>query len=383
MKLLFFQWHSFMNKGITRALEQLGIPFDVFFYQFQDWEEDAAFCEKFDKELQKGVYERVLSVNFSPLISDLCERHGIPYVSWVYDAPLHIRDQRPLKNTCNTIWFFDRMQAEDYKQQGILAKHLPLAVDPLSFAADASEREQHKYCVQVSLVGNLYQTEYAYYSAPLNDYQRGYMEGIIQAQSKLYGGYIIPEMLTDELMEDLNVSYRRASGRRFEMGKRELEFMLACETTGRERYLALALLSGHFQVAYYSGKEDERLKKASYRGYADYYSQMPLIFKNSSVNLNISLKAIRTGIPLRVLDVMGCGGFLMTNYQEEIAEHFEDGTDLAVYDGIEDLYAKTAFYLNHEDARRRIAERGLQKVLREFRFEDRIKMMLAGSKSVK
>lgn len=31
MKLLFFQWHSFMNKGIERGLKELDIPYDTFF----------------------------------------------------------------------------------------------------------------------------------------------------------------------------------------------------------------------------------------------------------------------------------------------------------------------------------------------------------------
>lgn len=34
-------------------------------------------------------------------------------------------------------------------------------------------------------------------------------------------------------------------------------------------------------------------------GPVDYYKQMPYIFKLSDINLNISLKSIRTGIPLR------------------------------------------------------------------------------------
>ena len=38
------------------------------------------------------------------------------------------------------------------------------------------------------------------------------------------------------------------------------------------------------------------------------------MFANSKVNLNITLRNIKTGIPLRALDIMGAGGFLLTNY---------------------------------------------------------------------
>ena len=40
MKLLFWQWHSFMGKGVERALQKLEVEYDTFFYQMKDWEED-------------------------------------------------------------------------------------------------------------------------------------------------------------------------------------------------------------------------------------------------------------------------------------------------------------------------------------------------------
>lgn len=105
MKLLFFEWHSFMNKGIERGLKELEIPYDTFFYQFNDWEKDDAFLEQFRAYLKAGTYTDVLSVNFSPLISMLCEELGIVYTAWVYDSPLHIRNLESLKNSCNRIFF--------------------------------------------------------------------------------------------------------------------------------------------------------------------------------------------------------------------------------------------------------------------------------------
>ena len=44
-KILYFQWNSFMNDGIERALQKMNIIYDTFCYQFADWEKDDAFCE--------------------------------------------------------------------------------------------------------------------------------------------------------------------------------------------------------------------------------------------------------------------------------------------------------------------------------------------------
>ena len=99
---------------------------------------------------------------------------------------------------------------------------------------------------------------------------------------------------------------------------------------------------------------------------------MPFIFHNSKINLNITSRTIQTGIPKRVLDILACGGFCLTNYQTEIAEYFEDGTDLVMYSGMGDLVAKVEYYLNHEEERRIIAENGNRRVREAFDLDDKV-----------
>lgn len=379
MKILFFQWHSFMNQGIERALKKLHIEYDTYFYQFTDWEKDEIFLEKFEEHLKKNSCQSVLSVNFSPLISKICKMQGIPYISWIYDSPIHIRDLSSMKNSCNRIYVFDRGQAEEYQKSGIDAGYMPLAVDTELFG-NRTAGAKGAFGAEISFVGALYRTKYQAYAAFLSEYQRGYLEGIINSQMKIYGGYLIPELITDELLQKVNEDYSRKSKDEFLMGKRELEFMLACETTGRERYLALSLLSGHYPVDLYSPEPDERLKGVNYKGYADYYNEMPVIFADSKVNLNISLKTIRSGIPLRVLDIMGCGGFVLSNFQEELLEYFAPGEECAVYESLEDLYWKADYYLKHEEERNRIAAAGFENVKRNFTFEERLRKMLMQKK---
>ena len=376
MKILFFQWHSFLNKGMERALKKLDIGYDTFFYQFTDWEKDDVFLERLKKKIKGTDYRLVLSVNFSPLISEVCEEIGLPYISWVYDSPVHIKDLESMKRSCNHIYFFDRGQAEEYRRAGIPAKHLPLAVDVEVFGKAIAGAGTRKYGSEISLVGKLYQTDYSYFTAPLSEYLRGYLEGIVNSQMKVYGGYLIPELITQELLNKMNENYKKAAKDGFVMGRRELEFMLACETTGRERYLALSLLSRHYPVDLYSTDEDKRLNHVNYCGYADYYKEMPAVFAGSRVNLNISLKTVRTGIPLRVLDIMGCQGFVLSNYQEEIAEHFVPGEECVLYESLEDMYIKADYYLKHEAERERIAAAGYEKVKRDFAFEQRLRDMM-------
>ena len=72
-RLLFWQWDSFLAKGIELALNELHIEYDNFFYSLTDWEQDDAFMESLAKKLDEGSYEAVFSVNYNPLISLVCE----------------------------------------------------------------------------------------------------------------------------------------------------------------------------------------------------------------------------------------------------------------------------------------------------------------------
>ena len=109
---------------------------------------------------------------------------------------------------------------------------------------------------------------------------------------------------------------------------------------------------------------------------ADSVTMMPKIFKCSKINLSMTNRPIRTGMPLRMFDTMGAGGFLLTNYQAEIPEYFEIGKDLEVYESQEDLLNKIAYYLEHDDERMEIARNGQEKIRNEHTYSIKLRKML-------
>ena len=374
MKILYYTWRSFMKRGIEDAFRELGIDYDVLEYEQTDWEKDDRFAEMVRKQLNKTAYDAVFSVNFAPIVSAECEAKGIRYVAWAYDSPLHIVNLESMKNSCSEIYMFDRGQVEAYRKKGVPMKYLPLAADVTNFQKIISTRNAKIPRCDVSLLGKMYHTEYTQYFVKLKDYCQGYLEGIVRSHMKIYGDNLIPQLVTDDLLERMNRDYAETLPG-FTMGRRELEFLLAGEVTGRERLVALTLLAKHFDTWLYSPNEVEA-PGLHYGGTVPYYGDMPLVFARSRINLNVTLKSIHTGIPLRIFDVMACGGFVMTNYQTEVLEYFEPGAELEVYENLEDLYSKTAFYLEHGDLRAQIARRGLERVKRDFTFTERIRQML-------
>ena len=143
-----------------------------------------------------------------------------------------------------------------------------------------------------------------------------------------------------------------------------------------ERRRALIELSKRYHVNVYSNSDVSDLLRIQYCGSVDYWSELPQVFRMSKINLNFTIPNIKSGIPLRVWDVLGAGGFLMTNYQAEIPYYFKEGEDLVCFDGINDLCEKAEYYLAHEEERLAIAENGYRKVREHHNYIERINTML-------
>lgn len=115
----------------------------------------------------------------------------------------------------------------------------------------------------------------------------------------------------------------------------------------------------------YTDDESVDFMKANNCGLVDYWKGAPRVFRQSKINLNLTLRSIRSGVPLRVWDILGAGGFCITNYQAELPLYFVNGEDLVWFKSRGELFRLVDYYLEHEDERRRIAENGYRKV-REF-----------------
>lgn len=420
MNILIFEWGSYNHNDILETFKKKGYGFKVVKHRFEDVNHDDEFVNRFDKLLEDGAYDFVYSTNFFPLVSECCNRKGVKYISWSYDAPLDVPDiERTLGLPCNYAFMYDREQVHGYRNKGFdNVFHLPLAVNTKRLdGIHLSAAERKKYGAQISFVGNLYDSQMLNIRSILDEFHQGYLDAVMKAQSKIYGYYLVDDVLTDELMSDINrtvydktVEYRKQSNNKrsndetdvnlintavesdasgtkrndakenesdnvLHISREALSYAMAAQITREERLLALKLLSGHYDVKLYSREKNDLLDKVKYMGTADYDKEMPMVFKSSDINLNMTLRCIRSGIPLRALDIMGAGGFLLSNYQPELAECFVDGEEAVMYESIEDMYAKASFYLANPEIRMEIARRGHEKVSREYRYEDRIDEM--------
>lgn len=368
MQILALNFGAYTWEDIRYTLCRNNVKLKELRYCFRDKHEDEFFTEYFDRMLREVRYDAVFTVNYMPLVAKSCQKMGVRYISWSYDNPLNVEQiEDTLGFETNYVFLFDRVQTKGYQKKGYQnVYHMPLAVNPGRLSKiQVSREEAKKFGADISFVGKLYQSPFPELIKPLSEYDRGFLQAAVDAQLRVYGGYFLDELLTDEVMERINKQYPDT----FSVSKEQMAYAMASYVTRMERLMILGLLSGHHSLKLYSREKNELLKNVIYMGSATYMYQMPKIFAASRLNLNITLKISQTGIPLRALDILGCGGALFSNYQEELAEAFIPGEDFIMYESIEDAADKAAFYLEHEDIRRRIAENGRKKVFEQFSYE--------------
>lgn len=381
MNIYLLEWKSFGNEDIREVMTEMG--HEIVSVPFSDTKMKADEIEKlFIQKRADANCDFVFSFNFFPEVSLCCQKLGLKYVSWVYDSPHIAVYSYTVIQPCNYVFLFDYALYDELYSAGIhTVYYLPLAVNEKRLQRMKPETEKENYRHDISFVGSLYsEAKHRLYDkfADINPYAKGYLDGIIDAQKKLYGRYILKEMLSPDIVEEMQKAYPTDPNAATVLSAEDIyaDYVLARQVTALERKEILTLLGQKRRVDLYTYESEINIPGVVNHGKIDYYDDMPYIFGNSKINLNITLRSIKSGIPLRALDIMGSGGFLLSNYQMEYDEYFVAGEDYVFYENYYDLEEKVDYYLSHEKEREEIRVNGCRKVRQEHNYRNRIEMMM-------
>lgn len=103
------------------------------------------------------------------------------------------------------------------------------------------------------------------------------------------------------------------------------------------------------------------------------------IYCKSKICLNIAMK---DDLNMRCFEVMGAGGFLLTDYVPYIDELFEDGKHLVLYRSHEEAVDKAKYYLKHDSEREKIAQAGFEEVMAKHTIDHRVANLLKAGKEI-
>lgn len=387
MNILIYRYNSIYEDDIINTLLSLGHSIDEIREEMTNKELEPSECVSIlQKALFSKSYSMIFSVNFFPVVSEVCNIFHIPYICWIVDSPVMELYSSSIRNPWNRIFLFDRALYEEFAPENpSCIFYLPLGANcerlsPL--LSSLTEDDRRLYSCEVSFIGSLY-TEKCPYNRlkDSNTYLKGYLDGIIEAQLQVYGYNFLEEVIPDQILEEFkhSVPFYYFLEPSLKNEKAALAHLyLGNKVTEQERLRLLSAVAKQFPLSLYTNSDEKSIPNAIFKGIAENMTEMPKIFHLSKINLNLTSKPIRTGLPLRIWDILSAGGFLLTNYQSELPEYFEIGKDIEVYTSKEELLQKIEYYLTHEEERKAIAQSGYEKVLSEHHtLKDRLTLLLS------
>lgn len=384
MRILLYSWGANNEQVLADNLMKMGLEAVWFCKECRHYTRDMELAMEMIQRIHAETVEAVISFNYFPIISMVCNTCRIPYYAWVYDCPHFTLYAKQLSLPCNHIGIFDKemvRQLEGYGMKTIY--HVPLAVDTAYFEkiiTGAPQKERTKYQCDISFVGSLYTDEHNYYDLFFDKKDAAKMDAVIGKQCFSYEKDVIREaVLSGKIdLEALRLKMEEqglALGEDYVANPEDvlIAAVLEKKVTVEERRALLIKIAKHFgnpSFRLYTGSDTGNMPELSgcNKGYVDYHTQMPLVFTGSKINLNISLRSIHSGIPLRVLDIMACGGFVLSNRQPEMADCFAEGTEIVTFDSPDECLEKARYYLGHDREREKIAAAGQRKVQEAFSY---------------
>ena len=424
-RIIQIDWNAYGNSDMTAVFNHRGYEVRLCAYDKH---------EKITSNLQESISvfspDYVFSFHYFPEISNVCEEANVPYIAWIYDSPVFNLYSPTTLNHVNRIFVFDRGVYEEFAAGGIPTVHyMPLGVAwrdydsiiPRGNSAtlssprndslpEGSAQDGSGYICDISFIGSMYtEPKHRLYDkfAGISPYAHGYLDAIIEAQKHIYGINFLEKLLTPEIEAEMQKRYPTDPNAINAMTPAKLysQFVLSRQVTAIERREIMELLGRYsstntmtpydncdtatsstssidtttsddnISINLYTHDTSLRIPGITNMGPVNYGDEMYRIFASSKINLNITLRSILTGIPLRALDIMSCGGFLLSNYQEELCEYFVPGEDFDYYEDYEDLLNKVDYYLTHEKERRDIARSAHNKIRNEHSLDLRLDAM--------
>lgn len=354
-------------------------------YDFDPYAPSQDAFIQLEQYLLSNDCDCLISYLYIPEISDLCNKYTYRYICWVFDSPLVSLFHRSIQNPCNYLFIFDK---EEYKKMCTWnirhLYYLPMGTNTSRTGAlDISIEDEQTYKSDVSFIGNLY-------------------------ENNIYDKFIhaLPENIAAELKQYLvnhlcnwsdtkqwpclspeSTAYIVQTMDPNQWNRYDMDFdlflgvsLLSRKLAEMDRVTILNTLSEQFSVHLYTNSDcsclQDYLKRVHIHPSAEYHTEMNKVFYLSKINLNVTLPSIETGIPQRVFDIMGAGGFVLTNYQAEMDDLFDIGEEIETFRNLDELKEKTAYYLSHEQERLRIALNGYRKVQNEFSYSHQMSKIL-------
>lgn len=168
MKILFYRYGSICEPDIIESFQTLGHT--VYEHNTEIYDKNPVVGQvvnSISECIQLHSIDCVFSINFFPILSEICKIYHMRYISWVVDAPVLELYAPSIKNLCNRTFIFDYtlyLEIQPFNPDNIF--YLPLAsnISPKEKVISDALKSQGEYSANISFIGSLYTEKCPYNS---------------------------------------------------------------------------------------------------------------------------------------------------------------------------------------------------------------------------
>ncbi len=383
-KLLLITSKYFLMGEIVTACQLLGYE-----HRLLVIEDEKLLQEEFVTRLLNEVVEfqpdavftlNHLGVDREGVLTDLLARLELPLAAWFVDNPHLVLSSYP-RLTCEwlTIFTYDEDNIPSLNQAGYDSVHyLPLGTDIERFHPRNAQLPYPKqWDSDVSFVGNSMRTKVAS-ALKRADVPRElilhYKEiGAFFANSNHHSVYdCIAEHFSHCLpyYESLGTIEKKLA----------FETVITWEATRQYRFECFSEVFPFkpLVVGDESWIRALDLRKVQYNFLPplSYYSELPNFYTHSKINFNATSKQMKNAVNQRIFDVTATNSFVLTDWRSQMDNLLESGKEIISYKDKDEIFDLTKYYLKNESERKKITEKGRQRVLAEHKWEDRVQTIV-------
>ncbi len=195
------------------------------------------------------------------------------------------------------------------------------------------------------------------------------LEGILAAQRTRPRQYVIPTLL-DRHLRDVVAA--------MEGDTLHDPVAMVGEMAAAERRLNVIARLGKEGISVWGdpGWRAVESHGVTYRGFAGHHHQLTEIYRAGKIHVDVNRLYQLDIVPMRVFDILACGGFLIAEYSPALAELFDVGRELETWDSVDELVKKVRYYKAHPEEAQYIAAKGLIAVQSRHSMAARLFQML-------
>ncbi len=364
----------YLTREITSALKRLGHHVSSLPLR-RGQEGERAVCILMEM-LNQHKPDFLLTVNHlgfdeQGILTSFLNSVELPTASWYVDNPnLIIKAFDANVSPYVSVFVWDRGFLVDMRSMGFEQVHyLPLATDEEVFRPlDLSPADRNRYGAEIGFVGNSMLEPADKWLEKVSPR----LHPLVEKLASILSARRMPVAAALQLSGDSWQLEPLSDTERL-----DFEGAVLWQATLMYRLSCVKCLVG-FEHRIHGDGGWQELLGAGYRLYPrlSYYAEVPKLYNACRVNLNATNLQMGAAVNQRVFDVPACSAFVLTDYQESLAELLEPQRECVTYSEAGEIPELTRFYLSNSGTARAIALSGRERVLKEHTYRHRLQRII-------